>query len=108
MRLLPVIIIYIVLFITNLYSQPRCSDIELLPGDENLLEYGLDSTFHWWAVTSPFVDRYRLYVNGKKHGDFLGITKPVFSHFEGKQWGVFVQQNDGLWDVIINDSLYKL
>jgi hypothetical protein len=80
----------------------------LLPGDDNLLDYGLDSTSHWWAITSPFSDRFRLYVDGKKHGDFLRVTVPTFSHYEGKQWGAFVQQNDGLWDIILNDSLIKL
>lgn len=108
MRFIVLTYILYVCFSTQLYSQQRCSDVELLPGDENLLEFGLDSTSHWWAITSPFADRYRLIVDGKKHGDFLGLTKPVFSHFEGKQWGAFVQQNDGLWDIIINDSLYKL
>ncbi|GEM_PF-1931867 len=94
--------------VTMVLSQNRCTDIELLPGDENLLEYGLDSTSHWWAVTSPFTDRFRLYINGKKFGDFLGVQKPQFSDFEGKQWGVFVQQNNGLWDAIIDDSLYSI
>jgi len=108
MRLFSFLFVFILFQSIQLYPQPRCSDIELLPGDENLLEYGLDSTSHWWAITTPFSDRYRLFVDGKKHGDFLSVTKPVFSHFEGKQWGAFVQQNDGLWDVIINDSLYKL
>jgi hypothetical protein len=108
MRLLQFLIVIVLLLSNSLYSQQRCSDVELLPGDDNLLEYGLDSTSHWWAITSPFSDRYRLYVDGKKHGDFLNVSKPIFSHYEGKQWGAFVQQNDGLWDMIINDSLYKL
>lgn len=96
------------LFTSLAYTQPRCSEIELLPGDENLLDFGLDSTSHWWAITSPFSNRYKLYVDGKKFGDYLQITKPFFSHFEGKQWGAFVQQNDGLWDVIINDSIHTV
>ncbi|MFM8456452.1 MAG: hypothetical protein ACKOAK_06775, partial [Ignavibacteria bacterium] len=78
----------------------------LLDGSEPLISIGLDSTGHWWAVTSPFSKRYAMTIDGKKGMDVDSIKAPVFSP-DGQDFAYPVQKN-GIWSIITNDSIISL
>lgn len=78
----------------------------LLDGGEKLVQYGMDSTYHWWAVTSPFSNRYRLIVDGKKSGVYQMLKQLVFSA-DGSRWACFAADNNS-WSILTNDETFPL
>lgn len=74
-----------------LHSMPRplsageCKEEVLLDGSERIVDFGMDSTDHWWARTQPFEQLQRLWVDGKVYGPFMSVTAPVFSP-DGSSW----------------------
>lgn len=87
-------------------SKDLCHDYMLLDGSEKLLFYGLDTTRNWWAMTAPFQDKIRLYINGSESKVYDKAWKPVFSP-DGNRWAVFVNYN-AFWDLLTSDSLISL
>jgi hypothetical protein len=51
----------------------------LLDGAEELKFYDVDTTGHWWAVTQPFSNTYKIYIDDYESESFADITYPVFS-----------------------------
>jgi len=72
------------LCITTLYAQ-NCEERQLLPGDEHLIDHGVDSTGHWWAITQPYSSFYHLVVDGKRYGPYTEVMKPIFAN-DGTTW----------------------
>lgn len=66
-------------------SAQNCEEQQVLPGDEHLVDHGVDSTGHWWAITQPYTSFYHLYVDGKRFGPYSEIGKPVFAN-DGSTW----------------------
>lgn len=83
------IIIFIFFIIPIANSQEICRDYRIYDGDEPLNNFGMDTTFNWWAITQPTTDKYRLIINGAESDLFNNIKKPVFSH-DGYDWATFV------------------
>ncbi len=83
-----------------------CRDYLLLDGSEPIVGYAMDTTDNWWAITSPFQDRYRLIVNGNETDVFDDITRPVFSP-DGSRWACFGLYNSS-WFLLTEDEVIDL
>ncbi|MES2766413.1 MAG: hypothetical protein V4642_11115 [Bacteroidota bacterium] len=70
----------------------QCTERLLLDGKEDLTAYGMDTTQHWWAITTPFSERYRLTVDSVATGVYSQILPPVFSP-DGNVWATFAFEN---------------
>ncbi len=92
-------------FCYTLYSD-NCKDYLLLNGAEDLVEFGMDTTYHWWAVTAPFPERYRMVIDGEESDIYEQFTHPVFSP-DGKKWAHFATFG-GDWKLITNDSIFDI
>jgi hypothetical protein len=87
----------------------------LLDGMEYLAFYNVDTTGHWWAITKPFANRYRMYINDYESPASEDLTFPVFAA-GGSQWAFFaiynsavnIVQNDGyeITETILNANDY--
>jgi hypothetical protein len=85
--------------ILNISAQERkCGGEMLLDGSEPLISIGLDTTGHWWAVTSPFSKRYAMRIDGKRGIDVDSLRAPVFST-DGQRYAYPIQKN-GIWSII--------
>lgn len=93
------------LFCTNyvVFAQNKCGEIQLLDGSETIAAYGLDTTNHWWAVTQPFSNQMRLWVDGKKSEVYQEVKKPIFSP-DGTIWASFGLNQNGVWQILYPDS----
>ncbi|MCX6156097.1 MAG: hypothetical protein NT007_18265 [Candidatus Kapabacteria bacterium] len=65
-----------------------CHDFLLLDGFEPLISSGMDTSYHWWAVTQPFTGKYRMIIDGEKSKSYNYLTEPVFSP-NGERWAYF-------------------
>lgn len=91
-----------ILALSLTFSQ-NCQHYQLLDGSEELYTFGMDSTFHWWAVTKPFSNKYRMYIDGYESDVYDSFTEPVFSP-NSYNWGYFAEYN-GRFNLIVNDSI---
>jgi len=105
-RILLILIAVLFLLPVSDVLADRCSDEILLDGSENLINYGMDTTQHWWALTSPFTNGYRLVVDGKKSAIYLEIGNLVFSS-DGSKWACFARDNKQ-WYLMTNDTVLPL
>ncbi len=64
----------------------------LLDGSETLVNYGMDTTGHWWAITEPFAGEQRLYVDGEPSERYKEIKNLTFSP-DGSKWAYFARDN---------------
>lgn len=81
----------IIILLASFYSvnsQDICKDFRLYNGEEILVDFGMDTTFNWWAITQPTTDRQRLIVNGEESTIFNSIRPPVFS-CDGLTWATY-------------------
>lgn len=92
-------------FCYTLYAD-NCKDYMLLNGAEDLVEFGMDTTHHWWAVTAPFPNRYRMIIDGVETDVYEKFTKPVFSP-DGQKYGFFAEFG-GDWKLITRDSIIDI
>jgi hypothetical protein len=86
--MLKTIFILIILFVVSSNSQELCRDYRLYDGGETLFNYGMDTTFNWWAITTPTPNRQRLIVNGEESQIYSSVNPPVFS-YDGLAWATF-------------------
>ena len=66
------------------YSQEYNEEL-LLDGLDQLVFFGIDTTGHWWAATTPFKDRYRIYINTFQSEIYEDIIDLTISP-DGEQW----------------------
>ncbi len=92
--------------VSSKLSADRCSDEILLDGSETLYSYGMDTTNHWWALTSPFTNSYRLIVDGKKSGIYVEFGNMTFSD-DGSKWACFARDNKQ-WYLMTNDTVLPI
>lgn len=95
-------VLFLFIFKTTSLSA-QCSEQLLLDGKENIIEYGMDTTRHWWAVTEPFTQRYRLTVDSVQTNVYTQISPPVFSP-DGIKWATFALDNLR-WFLVANDTV---
>ncbi len=67
----------------------------LFDGIVPLDSYGLDTTGHWWAVTAPFKEKYRVIVDGKESEVYDKISYITFSP-NGRDWAFFGNAADDI------------
>lgn len=84
----------------------KCGGEMLLDGSEPLISIGLDTTGHWWAITSPFSRRYAVTIDGKKGMDVDSLKAPIFS--PDGQYFAYPMQKNGIWSIMTNDSIIPL
>lgn len=97
--------IYILLAFQNyMNGEEKCIDYILLDGSERIINYGLDTTKNWYAITEPFPNRYRLIVNGDELQSMLNVSLPIFSQ-DGNRWAAFAQDNSG-WMLFTEKDMY--
>jgi hypothetical protein len=77
-----------------------------MDGSEPLVSFGMDSTNHWWALTSPFSESYRLTVDGITTDVYKDIKELKFSP-DGNRWACFVQDNVD-WHLLTNDTIITI
>lgn len=101
-------IILLFLFIpVPLHLHPNLSkDYLLLNGEEQLISYGMDTTYNWWAITSPYDRQFKLYINGEDDGAFTKIAGLTFSP-DGQNWAYFAYDNVQLY-LITPDTIMLL
>jgi hypothetical protein len=81
-------LLLVFIFSFSYSNAERIQDTLLMNGVEPIYSYGIDSTNHWWAVTTPFHGNYRVYIDGENVGTFLEIIAPQFSQ-NGNSWAFF-------------------
>ena len=101
------ILLIIALMHYSVLSENRhCNDYLLLDGSEQIVSYGMDTTHHWWAVTQPFSNSYRLIIDGDQTEIYKDLQQLTFSA-DGKRWACFVKDNSQ-WYLLTNDTLIAL
>ncbi|MFY8160862.1 MAG: hypothetical protein ACOVNU_05990 [Candidatus Kapaibacteriota bacterium] len=88
--------IFVMLFPLNLISEDKCNDYFILGNGENIEAYGMDSTYHWWAVTKPFSDRYRMIIDDFESNSYVNLGFPVFSP-NGEKWAFYAQDVNSIY-----------
>lgn len=101
-----VVIVLIFQIFVTVYSQ-QCFDDIVIDGSEKIDKYGIDSTGNWWAITKPYTNRFRLYVNGKQSEIFSGIQDIRFSR-DGKRWACYAKDDGNYWHLLTNDTTLYL
>lgn len=84
----------------------KCYDVQLTDGGEELVDFGMDTTFNWWAVTQTFSNRQRMYINDYSSDNFVSLSKPIFSP-DGEKWAFFAKGFSG-WDLVYGDTLIRI
>ncbi|MCX7736730.1 MAG: hypothetical protein N2319_08445 [Candidatus Kapabacteria bacterium] len=85
----------------------QCFDEIVLDGSEKIDKYGIDSTGNWLAITRPYTNRFRLYVNGKQSDIFSGIQDIKFSR-DGNRWACYAKDDGNYWHLLTNDTTLYL
>lgn len=89
----------------SVYAE-RCKDYMVLDGSEALSTFGIDTTGHWWAVTQPYTNSYRLIIDGRPSKPYYQLKNLKFSA-DGEKWAFFGNNNTG-WELVINDTVHLL
>lgn len=84
----------------------KCYDFQLLNGIDELVDFGLDSTGHWWAVTAPFEGQYNMIIDGGESNDYIDLNQLKFSP-DGNSWAYFGETQVG-WELVSNDTIIEL
>lgn len=98
--------LFAIFIITSSLHARKCFDYNLTDGAEVLIDYGLDTTNNWWAITGPFTNQVRLIVNGEEMEAVYEVTPPIFSQ-DGLYWGSFMRDNAG-WNMVTNDTMFRI
>jgi hypothetical protein len=106
MKLLSAFIILVFIGIVNSADADKCADYKLLDGTETLVQYGMDTTCHWWAVTSPFTNKYRVIIDGEESEVFERVSDLTFSP-DGIGWAYFAKTSTQ-WKLITNEGPVSL
>ncbi len=103
-----VVIIFIVFLISlsNSLSQ-RCNEKLLLDGSEPYVSCGFDTTYNWYAITSPYTNKIKVYINDDFISEALDNMKlPTFSA-DGTKWAFEGTQN-GVSKLYTNDTTISI
>lgn len=94
------LLIMIFTFLATLQIAGAVEKLEemILDGSVPLITFGIDSTRNWWAVTEPFANQVRVWINGKESKNFDEVKKLIFSP-SGDRYAYFAKHNGG-WNVV--------
>lgn len=81
-------ILFFLLLTKQINSQEICKDFRIYDGEEIVHNFGMDTTFNWWAITTPTTERQRLIVNGEESAIFNSVNPPTFA-CDGLAWATF-------------------
>ncbi len=82
-RTIAIVVVFVVSATTVMQAQ--CSDALILDNVAKVIDFDIDTTGHWWAITQPYDQFRQLIVDGKEYGSFDSLTKPIFS-YDGSTW----------------------
>lgn len=77
---------------------------EVLGGAEPIVNYGMDTTDNWWAITKPFTQQYRLTVNDVAGAVYDSVETPVFSP-DGACWAALALRQQQWYIVTADEEL---
>lgn len=100
------LIIFAFIIIIGRLDADLSKDYLVLSGDEELIQYGMDTTRHWWAVTSPFTNQYKIYIDGESSDVYNNISSLTFAP-NGDKWAYFALDNAQLW-LVTESEILKL
>lgn len=80
----------------------KCYEVQLLDGSEELIEFGFDTTYNWWATTQSFSNRQKMHINDYVSDNYLELSKPQFSP-DGENWAFFAKDMGG-WNLITSEK----
>lgn len=83
-----------------------CKDYMVLDGAEPIASFGIDTTGHWWALTQPFSNSYKLIIDGNSSKPYYQFKNLKFSP-DGERWAYFGMNNTG-WEIVVNDTAHFL
>ncbi|MBQ6269138.1 MAG: hypothetical protein IJK61_03330, partial [Bacteroidetes bacterium] len=81
--------------ISNSYAQ-KFNEIQLLDGLDSLLFFNIDTTGHWWAVTSPFSNKYRITIDNQEGPVIDNGSEIVFAP-GGLSWSYICNINNNFY-----------
>lgn len=84
----------------------RSRDWLLLDGTEPLHDFGMDTTGHWWAITKPFSNQFRLIVDGQETDVYRDLSYPVFSP-DGNRWACFAR-DIAQWYLVTDEEAFPI
>ena len=91
---------FFVLATYSVVNSQQFVEYEILSGSESLVDYGMDSTWNWWAITQPFEGQKRLTVNSEQTQSYELINTPTFSP-DGEFWTTLgIRSNQ--WRLVTN------
>ena len=105
-RIIVVVFFVFVAIIATKAESEYANDYLLLNGHEELVTMGMDTTYNWWAMTSPFTKKFRLIVNGIESKAYDKISKPLFSP-DGGRWASFADANGSI-QILTENSVIDL
>lgn len=105
-RLFTIIIISLISISITPSKADKCFDYILLDGGETLNTFGMDTTQHWWAITQPFADSYRLIIDGNQTDVYKDFKNLTFSP-DGNRWACFAKDNVQ-WFLLTDRGYLKL
>jgi hypothetical protein len=85
----------------------KCGETLILDGSEPVVSFGVDTTRHWWALTQPFSNQTRLWVDGAKTDVYQELKTPNFSP-DGESWATFGLNVNGVWNIVYKDSVIPI
>lgn len=100
------LILFSLLLFSTVEGYSQYNDYMLLTGGEALVGFQMDTTDNWWAITAPFIGKYRLIVNGNMTEVYDDISAPVFSP-DGSRWACYGKYFD-TWSLLTNDEEIEL
>lgn len=102
------ILSFLIMFIITDYKAESqlCEDFLILDGTEPLVNYGMDTTYNWWAVTEPYTGNFRLHTNRNTSEYYEYLTVPVYS-ISGDKYASF-GKFAGSWYIITPEGRIKI
>lgn len=98
-------ILLILLTFQNAYSD-LSNDTLIYDGFEVVHSFGMDTTDHWWVITTPYTGQYRVIIDGIESDSYYEIKHLSFSP-DGKRWAYFAL-NAVQWYLVTNDTIISL
>lgn len=80
---------------SNSYAQ-RFNEIQLLDGLDSLIAFSIDTTGHWWAVTSPFSNKYRIIIDNQE-GPVIDDSQSLVFAPGGLGWSYICNINNSIY-----------
>jgi hypothetical protein len=93
--------IFLILSFKPMFAD-KCKDFLAYSATDSIVQFGIDTTGHWWAVSKDFSGGYRLIIDGNQSAVYKIVQSLAFSP-DGSKWACFAKDNSQ-WYVLTNDT----